>query len=874
MSKWSTLKAAIASVIKTNGNQEITGQLLQNVLNNIVSSVGENSTFAGIATPATNPGVPDGNVFYLATEAGTYSNFNGIKIITGEAVILEWRGNWTKKVSGFATQEKVIELERNKQDRLEFDETPTLNSQNPVKSNGIRIALDKQKNEVESAKNEALQAIEENEQEAITNFNAHKVTPEMLSESTLQLIQSSGGGTVTNLADDEDITSVSNELDIKVLKFANRRYDALNFSGKGKVIIRKNVSGDKNILLQSNFSQENTVYEIRYDFDLNTQRIILPSNSILYFNGGTLKNGIIEGNNSSFINASNDAIFNGVTIDGTWSSFPFVYIDWFGDSNTAIEQAVRIAISAKCPILLKEKEYIYRDGTGVLNVESVDIFGSGKEKSKIKARIKFNGNQRFSDFTLDGGFSPNANASNVFFNRLIIEGNNKEYSGYEYFDTQTSYIWFLNCEFRNCKYGINIANKGDAYETHHIYVKNCYFHDNDWMNFQMIERYYTLENIKHGYNHIYLENSIFIGRNDPTFDQHINVSFDGGSVLNSSEENPVDSLPGYIYINNCYFENGYYTFENAGVSNMTIINSKFYRNIDGDRLLSFSGFINKSSNIWKKGKALIHDNHFEISYEASTTKAGVCVQNGESQFYNNKLINAKLIIIAGAGSFVAKNNEFVDSAIEIGTNAELIEKNYIYGNIFRFSNNYAGGKNVIVFTYGAVNNNSIYHIDNNYVYSPLINLRFFAGIEHLFKKLPSNSYTINGNINCLSGAYISPYNHLPINNEDFISVDNTKIYNVSNLNKFIIKYNSVEEQTKDILVHVEGIKNISYIFIPSSMFSNLENGNIQIINTLGNITASVDKDNNQIVITTFSSVRNFIISVKTLDFSKIKILLG
>lgn len=112
MANWSTLKAAIASVIKTNGNQEITGQLLQNVLNNIVSSVGENSTFAGIATPTTNPGVPDGNVFYLATEAGTYSNFNGIEIASGEAVILEWRERWTKKVTGFATQQHFSELDK------------------------------------------------------------------------------------------------------------------------------------------------------------------------------------------------------------------------------------------------------------------------------------------------------------------------------------------------------------------------------------------------------------------------------------------------------------------------------------------------------------------------------------------------------------------------------------------------------------------------------------------------------------------------------------------------------------------------------------------------------------------------------------------
>ena len=108
MANWSTLKAAVANIIKTNGNQAITGQLLQNVLNNIITNVGENSTFAGIATTSTNPGAPDGPVFYLAATAGTYANFSGIEVLEGEAVILQWgNGTWTKKASGFSTEEKL-----------------------------------------------------------------------------------------------------------------------------------------------------------------------------------------------------------------------------------------------------------------------------------------------------------------------------------------------------------------------------------------------------------------------------------------------------------------------------------------------------------------------------------------------------------------------------------------------------------------------------------------------------------------------------------------------------------------------------------------------------------------------------------------------
>ena len=79
MAGWTILKAAIADIIKTNGNQKITGQLLQNVLNNIVSSVGEKAAFAGVAALTTNPGTPDGPVFYLAPYNGAYSNF-GIEI--------------------------------------------------------------------------------------------------------------------------------------------------------------------------------------------------------------------------------------------------------------------------------------------------------------------------------------------------------------------------------------------------------------------------------------------------------------------------------------------------------------------------------------------------------------------------------------------------------------------------------------------------------------------------------------------------------------------------------------------------------------------------------------------------------------------------
>ena len=110
MANWSDLKAAVASIVKTNGNKEITGQLLQNVLNSIISNVGLNSTFAGIASPYTNPGTPDGNVFYLATTAGTYSNFDGIEIKYNQCAILKNNagGKWLKSILDIATATSLL----------------------------------------------------------------------------------------------------------------------------------------------------------------------------------------------------------------------------------------------------------------------------------------------------------------------------------------------------------------------------------------------------------------------------------------------------------------------------------------------------------------------------------------------------------------------------------------------------------------------------------------------------------------------------------------------------------------------------------------------------------------------------------------------
>lgn len=140
-------------------------------------------------------------------------------------------------------------------------------------------------------RDEAISKIKEVESDAISNFSSQRVIPDMLSESTKQFINASGGGTINNLADDEDLVSVDKGENLSVLKFADRPFSPDRFSGKGYKILRRNIVGRKNILTQEMINQPDTIYEIRYDFDLDGAQITIPENCILKFDGGSLSNG-------------------------------------------------------------------------------------------------------------------------------------------------------------------------------------------------------------------------------------------------------------------------------------------------------------------------------------------------------------------------------------------------------------------------------------------------------------------------------------------------------------------------------------------------------------------------------------------------------
>lgn len=213
-------------------------------------------------------------------------------------------------------------------------------------------------------RDEAISKIKEVESDAISNFSSQRVTPDMLSESTKQFINASGGGTINNLADDEDLVSVDKGESLSVLKFADRAYNPGIYVGMGYKILRRNIIDGKNILTQDMVNQPHTIYMIQYDFDLDGATITLPEGCMFDFQGGSISNGFLEGK-----------------IENTHARPEWFHSPKDEDWSAAIQQALNV-----CPtVKLSDKIYNISKKI-VLNIYN-SLIGCGHARSIILSQI-------------------------------------------------------------------------------------------------------------------------------------------------------------------------------------------------------------------------------------------------------------------------------------------------------------------------------------------------------------------------------------------------------------------------------------------------------------------------------------------------------
>lgn len=164
---------------------------------------------------------------------------------------------------------------------------------------------------------------------------------------------------------------------IKQLVLGNRPYNPSEFSGKGYKVLEKNIQTiggvKKNILTAIMLSEANTIYEIRYDFDLNGETIEMQEGCTLKFCGGSLKNGVLTLAQTS-IKSSPYHIFSNVVLQG--SIVGNIILNWFEKSSdcTSSRKNLDCAIHVVGDCIIDEP---------LLVESSFDIYGDSMYDSRI-----------------------------------------------------------------------------------------------------------------------------------------------------------------------------------------------------------------------------------------------------------------------------------------------------------------------------------------------------------------------------------------------------------------------------------------------------------------------------------------------------------
>lgn len=224
---------------------------------------------------------------------------------------------------------KLTELE-NKigSQTVEVDTELNEESQKPIANAPVTKGINKLKEQIstqlpaiEEAKENAIAEIGNKESDAIQNFSEQRVTPGMLSPETIQIINASGGGTINNLPDGETLAEIEMAEGLKAIGIPNRQPD----TNLGYVILKKNKS------LIEQITEANTIYEVRYAYDLGGETLTMPENCVLKFEGGIISNGTIDGSHTKIEANCGVKIFDrAISFSGSWDIPGGTYPEWFG----------------------------------------------------------------------------------------------------------------------------------------------------------------------------------------------------------------------------------------------------------------------------------------------------------------------------------------------------------------------------------------------------------------------------------------------------------------------------------------------------------------------------------------------------------------
>lgn len=259
-----------------------------------------------------------------------------------------------------------------------------------------------------------------------------------------------------------------NEEDLSIeddgkLKLSDRKYDSSIFSGKGYKILRKNIVNGVNVLTQDMINDSDTIYEIRYNYDLNNQEIVIPDKCILKFNGGSLSNGKLHYNNTILKNHN----FSNIQGYGVISNKIVTYdmgedtliIDTlqYNNSNVSIIDLQNNEVTLNGINIEKNKDIIIKNG--ILNITSVCKLQTGDYKFILDNIILYLGTiKKNAGFIGSLEVDNNPHPTIVAINSKFINFNTQYIENVFYNNFKSLYVRY--CEFIDCGAQVRTHNLG------------------------------------------------------------------------------------------------------------------------------------------------------------------------------------------------------------------------------------------------------------------------------------------------------------------------------------------------------------------------------------------------------------------------------
>ena len=336
------------------------------------------------------------------------------------------------------------------------------------------------------------------------------------------------------------------------------------------------------VVLQQNDNIETALkshgkrFVIRYDYDLKGKETIIGANSVLVFEGGSLSNGKLKGN-QTIIEAGLEGIFSNIENTGTFQC-KAVYPQWFGakadgkhDCSEALQQAIGFAVNnyavgnpwdiqqvagnclkveipagsyiLKKPIYMRDYTHLEGQGRGITKIVNGGIDNG-------RALIYFGNNDN----------DVRTKVNNAKISNLSINGNDKRCIGIY---SLAQYSFIENVFITKCKsYGVY------SNESWCTYIKNCHFIYNA-IDTDGYTVYLTGKSLGRGANAVTISECEFMGQeiyddrkdNDRVFKGNCIFSENGNGIriINSTFQQlnnciTLNSSGTGITIENCYFE--------------------------------------------------------------------------------------------------------------------------------------------------------------------------------------------------------------------------------------------------------------------------------------------------------------------------------